>query len=185
MLGGVPTVPSDADADRALAAARDALTAARDELRERGVADEAVASVRSFRALGPFRRQPVMVQTGRAWRLGVLLLGTDGSLAATAGLTRALEPTRSQDLSLGVEARKDARRAASRGRFREGEPVHHGVVPLTLEDAVATSPDDADPFPGRLSRRGPEVLVQWGPTARDLRALAPYLRDRLDVLDLD
>lgn len=184
MLGSVPADSPDADADRALTAARAAVAATLDELRTRDVADEAVAVVRTPRAIGPFRRPPVMVQTGRAWRLGVLLLGADGSLAATAGLTRALEPTRSQDLSLGVEARKDARRAAARGRFREGEPVHHGVVPLTLEDAVATSPDDADPFPGRLSRRGPEVLVQWGPTARDLRALAPYLRDRLDVLDL-
>jgi len=172
----------DADAATAVDAARAALRGTVDELRRRAVPDEAVAVLRTPRAIGPIRRAPVMVPTGRAWRLGVLLLDADGGLAATGRVTRALEPTRSQDLSAGVEARKDARRAASRGRFREGEAVHWDVVPLHLDAAALADP--GAPFAGRLSLRGQEVVVQWGPSAGDVRPLAAYLRDRLDVLDL-
>jgi len=180
--GPAPERHDEPGAAAATAAARDALRSTVDELRARGVPDEAVAVLRTPRALGPIRRAPVMVPTGRAWRLGVLLLTADGGLAATGRVTRALEPTRSQDLSAGVEARKDARRAAARGRFREGEAVHWDVVPLALEpDALV---DPGDPFPGRLTLRGQEVVVQWGPTAGDVRPLAAYLRDRLDVLEL-
>ena len=180
--GHAPDRHDEPGAAAAAAAAQEALHHAVEELRARGVPDEAVAVLRTPRAFGPIRRAPVMVPTGRAWRLGVLLLAADGGLAATGRVTRALEPTRSQDLSAGVEARKDARRAAARGRFREGEAVHWDVVPLTLAaDALL---DPGDPFPGRLSLRGQEVVVQWGPTAGDVRPLAAYLRDRLDVLDL-
>jgi hypothetical protein len=148
----------DDDARAAAAELAELLARTVAELRRRGAPDEALAEVRAKRSFGPIKRQPAMVPVGRAWRLGVLLLSADGSLRRTGSITRAVEPTRSQGLDSGVEARKEARRQAVRA-FAEGDAVDYDWEPIALR-------------------------VQWGPAVHETRALAAYLADRIEVLGM-
>ena len=54
-----------------------------------GTPDEALGELRTSRF-----RAARFVPTGRAWRLGVLLLDRDGTLYETGNVTRAVEPLR-------------------------------------------------------------------------------------------
>jgi len=169
--------PDDDDARGAAADLAELLRATVAQLQARGAPDEALAEVRVPRSIGPLKRQPRMVPVGRAWRLGVLLLSADGSLRRTGSITRAVEPTRSQGLDSGVEARKEARRRAVRS-FQEGDAVDYDWEPIAL-DAAALARGS-----GPLSLRGRELRVQWGPNAHETRPLAAYLVDRIEVLGM-
>lgn len=147
------------------------LDAAVERLRSLNVADEALARMTVRR--GPFA--PKLVRTGRAWRLGVLLLGTDGSLYATGKVTRAIEPLRAvTNRSAEAEARRDDRRAAVRGRFPEGEVVNYGFGPIDL----AKLPESGGPV---VMRDGVAHVV-WN-TGGGTRPLAGYLDERIGILD--
>jgi hypothetical protein len=167
----------DDDARAAAAELADLLARTVTELQARRAPDEALAEIRAKRSFGPIKRQPAMVPVGRAWRLGVLLLSADGSLRRTGSITRAVEPTRSQGLDSGVEARKEARRQAVRA-FAEGDAVDYDWEPIAL-DAESLARGS-----GPLSLRGRELRVQWGPAAHETRGLAAYLADRIDVLGM-
>ena len=137
-------------------------------LEENEAPDEALAVLKPARGL--FRER--LVPTGRAWRLGVLLIDRDGRLYSTGTVTRAIEPLRGvTNRSAQAEARRDDRRAAVRGRFPEGEVVNFGHTPIDLDTA-----------PGPLSVVDGVVLVRWSATGAP-RPLADYLADRLAVLD--
>jgi hypothetical protein len=123
-------------------------------------------------------RPAVLRSLGRVWRLGVFLLGADGTLYETGLTTRALEPGRPGYQSQSAEERRAYRAAASRGRFPHGETVNFAAEPVVLEvDALRTSP-------GRLFVAGDQVLVRWNARAGDADAvdLASYLDDRVDLL---
>jgi hypothetical protein len=167
----------DDDARAAAADLAELLRATVAELQARAAPDEALAEVRAKRSFGPIKRQPAMVPVGRAWRLGVLLLSADGSLRRTGSITRAVEPTRSQGLDSGVEARKEARRQAVKA-FAEGDAVDYDWEPIAL-DAESLARGS-----GPLSLHGRELRVQWGPAAHETRALAAYLADRIEVLGM-
>ncbi|WP_316309425.1 hypothetical protein [Clavibacter michiganensis] len=173
------TAPGTGDDDARAAAADlvELLRATVAELRARRAPDEALAEVRAKRSFGPIKRQPAMVPVGRAWRLGVLLLSADGSLRRTGSITRAVEPTRSQGLDSGVEARKEARRQAVRA-FEEGDAVDYDWKPIALDAASLARGS------GPLSLRGREIRVQWGPAAHETRSLDAYLADRIEVLGI-
>ena len=146
------------------------------ELDARHARDEALATVKASRKLLLVHTSASMQPAGRAWRLGVLLLGRGGEVWATGRITRATEPKKEQGLSASVEERRDARRAASR-RFAEGEVVNYGHVPVRT-DAEALRSGAAEP----LVLVGDAVHVRWGRGPGELRELGAYLADRADLL---
>jgi hypothetical protein len=165
--GGADTASDDVGAVLAAAAAR---------LREAGVADEAIAEYRpATRRLGIPRRarlEPV----GRGWRLGVLLLGADGSVRATGSVTRAVPPGHPGHVAASTEERREVRAAAFRGPFEAGATVNYDAAPIDLAALEGAA--------GPLFTRGGRALVRWSVSAGDdaARELHPYLEERLDLL---
>ena len=142
------------------------------ELQRRGAADEALATLKQPR-FGRTR----LVPTGRAWRLGVLLLDAEGRLFATGTVTRAVEPLRGvTNRSAEAEARRDLRRIAAHSRFPEGEAVNVDPVPVDL------SPEALDEGSGLVLLEDGVVMVRWN-AGSGIRPLQDYLADRISLLD--
>lgn len=141
-----------------------------------GARDEALAQVKPARRVLLVHTSASMAPVGRAWRLGVLLLDREGRVFATGKITRAVVPTREQHLSASVEERKADRKAASRGRFDEGEVVNFAYRPLPL-DAVSLLDGSAEP----LFVRDGTVFVRWGTGVDEVRDLGDYLADRASL----
>lgn len=140
------------------------------------VPDDALARLEpAHRRLGiprPARLKPL----GRVWRLGVLLLQTDGTVYATGAVTRAVAPGHPGHVAASVEARREVRAAAFRGPFRPGETVHFDAPTIdlgALEGSV-----------GPLFIRNGRPLVRWSVSAGDdaARDLESYLAERVDLL---
>lgn len=151
------------------------------ELDARGVADQALAELRTPRTILGFRRKPVMVPVTRAWRLGVVLLGREGEVFATGSVTRAVAPLHANNQSESQEERREIRRAAFDGPFREGEIVNYGWRRLGTDVAALEAGEEP------LAVRGSEVMVRWAPRLGDqgLMPLRRYLAERLDLMDAD
>ena len=166
-----------ADGD-AVAAARALVRRTAAELAAAGARDEALGEfVPAHRVLlldRPARMQPL----GRVWRLGVVLLSADGSLRATGGITRAVEPGHPGHMAVSGEDRREHRAAAFRGPFARGETVNYDATPIPLEVAALTSGR------GPLLLRDGQVLVRWSASLGDDAAapFAPYLAERVDLL---
>jgi len=167
---------TDDEAARAAADLAGLLARTVDELAARDARQESLAEVKPSRRLLLVHTSASLLPAGRAWRLGVLLLGREGQVWATGSITRATEPKRAQDLSASVEARREARRAASR-KFAEGEVVNYGHQPVAT-DAEALRAGTAEP----LVLVGDVVHVRWGRGPGELRELGAYLADRADLL---
>jgi hypothetical protein len=168
----------DADDERAIAGIRTSLADAQARLTAGGARHEALAEYVIPRKVLLFGRDPVMSPRGRVWRLGVLMLGTDGTLYATGMITRALEPGRAVNQSVSAEVRREYRAAAFRGPFERGETVNFGATTISLDAASLRSSS------------GPLVLVDHAPLVRwsasaDVASvpLQDYLNDRVDLLD--
>ncbi|MBU1589438.1 MAG: hypothetical protein KKH51_16050 [Actinobacteria bacterium] len=139
------------------------------ELERRGTPDEALAVLRTTRLRGTR-----LVRTGRAWRLGVLLIDREGRLYETATVTRAVEPLRGvTNRSAEAEARRELRHIAARSGFPEGEAVNVDPVPLDPSAAEGGGP---------LSVVDGTVMVRWN-AGGGIRPLEAYLADRLSLLD--
>ena len=139
----------------------------------RGARDEALGVWRERRTFG-IARPPVIEPTGRAWRLGALLLDREGNLYATGRVTRAIEPRDyNSDKTVAGEARRDEQRAAARGSFRAGETVNFDMVPLDLDTL-----DEDHPRPPLTSENGELFVVDGAVRAPLLR----YMADRADLL---
>jgi hypothetical protein len=164
--------------DDAVAAARALVQATTAELAAAGARDEALAEfVPAHRVLlvdRPARMRPL----GRVWRLGVVLLAPDGSLLATGGITRAVEPGHPGHVAASVEDRREHRAAAFRGPFPRGETVNYDAAPIRLE---ATALRDGS---GPLLLMDGRVLVRWSASLGDEAAapFAPYLTERVELL---
>lgn len=136
------------------------------ELDRRRVPDEALARLRNPR----FGRQR-LVATGRAWRLGVLLLDRDGRLYSTATVTRAIEPLRGvTNRSAEADARRGLRHLAARSGFPEGETINVDPVPIDVEELAAP-----------LLTVGDVVMIRWN-SGDGVLPLEDYLADRLALL---
>ncbi|MCJ0702232.1 hypothetical protein FRIG_14015 [Frigoribacterium faeni] len=172
-----PIAPAPSEADEQAAAQLRALLAdtARD-LAARDARTEALARYRPSRRIVVVKTADSLEPVGRAWRLGVLLLETDGRVHETGRITRALEPTRSQNLSPSVERRKAERRAAARGHFAEGEVVDYAYLPVDLSTEALVAGDQ------RLLVSDGRALVRWGAGPGEVRDAAAYLADRGDLL---
>jgi len=149
------------------------------ELVEADARDEALAIVKPSRGVAMFKTSPVMVPTGRAWRLGVLLLDRDGGLFATGEVTRAIVPGIAvTNRSAAAERRRDFRRAAARGSFREGEVINHGYVPIALdEENLLAGSGPIEVLDGQLV-----VRLEAGTLGHGTVPLDRYLRDRAELL---
>ncbi|MWV49810.1 hypothetical protein GRS96_11055 [Rathayibacter sp. VKM Ac-2803] len=168
------------DAERAAARLVDVLAELSAELHRRGVEDQALAELRRPRAILGFRRAPVMAPVTRAWRLGVVLLERSGGLFATGSVTRAVAPLHANNQSESQEARREIRRAAFDGPFREGEIVNYGWRRLQTDAAGLAAGQEP------LALRGADVLVRWAPGLGEqgLMPIERYLADRIDLLDV-
>ncbi|QEE60223.1 hypothetical protein FVA74_00585 [Salinibacterium sp. dk2585] len=161
------------DLERARAAVTDAVG----RLSAAGVPDEALAEFTPQRRKLGITLSPRMKPTGRAWRLGVFLLDTGGTLYAAGHSTRAVEPGRSNYQSISGEERRMHRAAAHRS-YPEGTVVNFGssVLELTEEGLAAAS--------GPLFISDGRLLVRWNPTADVTTApeFEAYLRERVELL---
>lgn len=146
-------------------------------LREAGAAPEALAElVPEGRRLIVLRRPAHMRPLGEVWRLGVLLLGTDGRLYASGRATRAAERGRVGYQSTSREERRELAAAALRGGYPEGAPVNFDAVPLPLGGALG---------PGApIGFSGGEIRVRWraGASLDGAQTLAQYLEERVGLL---
>lgn len=144
-----------------------------------GIADEAIATLRPARRVALIPRPAVMDADGRAWRLGVLLLGREGRLFATGGITRAVELTH-ETVYMNAEAmhRRELRLAATRGGFALGDTVNFDVTEIALDAA------SLDTETGPLSLRAGTVMVRWvvGEGDTGLTCLDSYLLERTNIL---
>lgn len=190
-------------ADRAVRICRDTAHA----LSAAGVTPEALAEyVPDARRLLVFRRPATMQPVGEVWRLGVLLLDTDGGLYALGRATRAAERGRVGYQSLSREERRDLAAAALRGGYAAGTPVNFDATPLPLTVAAlhALREDTSGSASGSASAPSTpsappvampagelpigvydgEVRVRWraGAPLEGAATLAQYVRERADLL---
>ena len=135
------------------------------ELEAAGIPDEALATLKLSRFAAP-----KLVKAGRAWRLGVLLIDRDLRLYEAGEVTRAVDPPRGvANKSAEAEARREMRRAATRGRFPEGEVVNFGYRPIDLETGS-----------GPIEILDGLAHIHWRSGA-PLLPLEQYLVERLDL----
>lgn len=150
-------------------------------LREAGIPPEGLAElVPEGRRLLVLRRPATMRPIGEAWRLGTLLLGTDGRLWAAGRATRAAERGRTGYQSLSREERRDLAAAALRGGYPLGAPVNFDAEPLPLDPESLRSLGPDSP----LGAEGGEVRVRWraGASLDGAPTLQRYLAERVSLL---
>ena len=142
-----------------------------------GIHDEALASWKHSRGVLGIGASDSLIPVGRAWRLGVLLLGRGGALYSTGEVTRAVQPGRAAvNRSAGGEQRRAIRAIAARGNFPRGEVINHGWAPIALDEAsLATG------F-GLLSVRNGVVQVRIDPAELGVVPVERYLNDRVSIL---
>jgi hypothetical protein len=146
-------------------------------LRAAGVHDESLAVLKHSRGVLGLGASDSLVPAGRAWRLGVLLLGRDGSLYATGEVTRAVQPGRAAvNRSAAGEQRRAIRAMAARGNFPRGEVINYGWEPIALDAASLNSGVQ------RVSMENGAVLVRFGDGALGTAPLERYLDDRVGIL---
>ena len=168
-----------------------------------GAPDEALARFRQpggLRGLlGPRLIPRRLISTGRAWRLGVLLIDASGRLYSTGEVTRAIEPLRGvANKSPDAELRRDNRRLAVRSGFPIGEVVNFGYELVEFGasgalaggagagDALAGGADAGDAaartHAGPLSLRAGVIMVRWSVADADVMSLSDYFADRIALL---
>ena len=99
-------------------------------LQEAGITPDALAEYVPERRVLLVRRKAIMRPLSAAWRMGTLLLTTDGTLYAHGHSTRAAERGRPSFQSESREERRELAAAALRGGFPVGTPVDFDAVPL-------------------------------------------------------
>lgn len=150
-------------------------------LREAGIAPEALAElVPEGRRLLLLRRAAAMRPLGEVWRLGSLLLGTDGRLYAAGRATRSAERGRVGYQSLSREERRELAAAALRGGYPAGAAVNFDAVPLPLDAAGVSALGPDAPF----GLAGGELRVRWraGAPLDGAPTLEQYLAERVGLL---
>ncbi len=150
------------------------------ELDAAGVRDESLATWKHSRGVLGLGASDSLVPAGRAWRLGVLLVGRDGSLHATGEVTRAVQPGRAAvNRSVAGEQRRAIRAIAAHGNFARGEVINHGWTPIPLDDASLAAGS------GPLSVRDGVVVVRFDPGELGVTPIDRYLDDRVSILLTD
>jgi hypothetical protein len=165
-------------AEQLAADIRVALAGAVDTLTSAGARDEAHGTYIAPHKVLFFTKDAALAPAGRVWRLGVFLLGRDGTLFATGTTTRAVEPGRPGYQSESAEERRAYRAAALKGRFTAGETVNFDAVEIATD---ATNLSESD---GPLFLRAGRALVRWNASVTDEQAIdfESYLAERISLL---
>ena len=180
----------------AIERARSACAEAVSRLQAAGVAPDALAEYVPPRRVLLVTKKPTMRPLGEAWRIGTILLGTDGALYALGSSTRAAERGRPGYQSISREERREIAAAALRGGYPVGTVVTYDARPLRLElGAPVIGGQDPDPDPVIASAAesdeqlpigysGGEIRVRWraGAPLQGAQPLADFLRERVDLL---
>lgn len=165
------------DEDRAATACSETAAA----LSSAGIPTEALAEfVPAGTRLRFFPRPAIMRPIGEVWRVGTLLLGTEGTLWAGGPATRAAERGRVGYQSVSREERRDIAAAALRGGYPIGAPVNFDARPLPLDEAsVRALPPDAP-----IGFADGRIRVRWraGAPFEGAQTLDRYLRERAGLL---
>lgn len=156
---------------------RGELVAAAERLAAAGARTEVLAELVEPRRVLGVARAPRMAQLGRVWRLGVVLLASDGSAYATGHVVRAELPARRSILADSVAEHRGWQAAAVKGGITTGESVDFDARPVDL-DALAR-----DGASGPFVLHDGAVFVRWNPSQPDALADAGrYLADRAELL---
>lgn len=126
------------------------------------------------RAVLGIKRAPRIVDVGRAWHVGRLLL-TEDHVLAVGDVIRAQDPGRRGYTAESARERAEVRAAAVLGHIPEGTVVHVGWEALDLS-AVA-----AGEASGPLSVVDGVPMIRWS-TAGAITPLAGYLNERVELL---
>lgn len=153
------------------------------QLRDAGVAPEALAEFVPERRKFLIRRRATMRPIGHVWRLGTLLIGDDPALPTlfVAGrATRSAVRPYPGNQSISREERRDLAAAALHGGYSEGTAVNFDALPVLIDDASlgALAPE----LP--LGLVAGEIRVRWraGAPLDGAQTLAAYLAERVDLL---
>jgi hypothetical protein len=140
-------------------------------------ADEVIADLEPASRRFGIARRARLRPIGRGWRLGVLLLGADGTVRATGSVTRAVPPGHPGHMAVSTEERREVRSAAFRA-FPPGTTVDFDAPLITV------TPEGLREAAGPLLLRDERVLVRWSLSAGDgaARDLEPYLAERVSLL---
>ena len=166
----------DAEPGAVIDRLRAVVAGAVDQLRAAGARDEALATFVPSRRVLFVQRRPVMRPLGRVWRLGVFLLGHDGTLYATGSITRASDPKYRGFQSVSAEVRREYRAAAFRGPFARDEAVNFDATVIPLD---AGSLGEAT---GPLRLDGTRALVRWSAGSDATVEFESYLTERVNLL---
>ncbi|WP_278103553.1 glutaminase [Microbacterium proteolyticum] len=153
-----------------MSAVDDLLAAARERLAD--APRERIGELQEGRRLLGIPRAPRIVDRGRAWHLGVLLL-TDGGVLATGDIVRSRAEVRRGFAAESQRRRAELSAAAHRGGVPEGETVHIGWRAL--------DPAALDARTAPLALRDGALSVRWSAQGGYL-PLARYLDERIDLL---
>lgn len=167
------------DDQRAVDALREVLRRAVARLEAADARDEPLAEYVEAHRVLLVKRNPVLRPVGRAWRLGALMLGRDGTLYATGAIVRAREAGVRNYQSQSAEERRDLRAAALRGKFETGETVNHGWREISLDAASLRSGEGPVVFAPDGS-----LVVRWNAALGDsaVRDVAAYVDERVGLL---
>lgn len=133
---------------------------------------ERIGELQEGRRLLGIPRAPRIVDRGRAWHLGVLLL-TDDTLLATGDIVRSRAEVRRGFAAESQRRRAELAAAAHRGGVPEGETVHIGWHPL--------DPGAFDARTAPVALREGELAVRWSAQGGYM-PLGRYLDERIDLL---
>lgn len=137
---------------------------------------EYVAPRRTFLRTKPATMLPI----GEVWRLGPLLLSTDGRLYAAGHATRSAERGRPGYQSASREERREIAAAALRGGYPVGTPVNYDATPIPIP-----IPDEEGPLSdGPIGMSSGALRVRWRPGASldDAPTLQEFLAERVSLL---
>jgi hypothetical protein len=127
------------DDGAALEDARAAVDAAVARLTAAGARTELLAELRPGRRFGPFQRPEVVAPLGRVWRLGALLLESDGTLRRTGDVIQAQPLRFDNHQSDRAAERRELRVAIEKAGIPPGETVNLRAVPVTPGDVLEIS----------------------------------------------
>lgn len=181
-----PVEVSAGGADPALASAleraRAACAEAAARLASTGIEPDALAEYVPPRTILLVTRKATMRPAGEAWRLGTVLLATDGALFAHGHTTRSAERGRPGYQSTSREERREIAAAALRGGYPVGTTVNYDAVPLPLTASIAEPRSPEDELP--IGYRDGEIRIRWraGAPLEGAQPLAAYLRERVGLL---
>ncbi len=135
---------------------------------------EGLGQFRAGRKVLGLTRASRIVPAGRAWHLGVLLLGDD-ALLATGDVVRARQDAPRGFTAESQRTRAEWAAAARRGGFAEGEVVHIGWRMLDIEAVAQGAASDP------LAMQDGILSVRWS-AAGGYIPLDAYLRERIAFL---